>query len=466
MKLFVRDKSFYKGFFSLTGMIALQNIITFSVNLADNLMLGAYSENAMSGAALVNQIQFLLQMLILGVGEGLVVLASQYWGKGEIRPIKRLTSCALAVSLGASALLFSAVFFAPRFCLSLFTDQSIYVDQAVKYLNILCFSYPIFAVTNVLLASLRSVETVKIGYLVSFSTLIINCTLNYFLIFGNFGAPELGIQGAALATLISRIIELIIVLFYLFFRDKKLRFAINELFRCSKALFKDYLRSGLPIILANTSWGVAMAVQTAILGHMDAALPANSIASTVYQIVSVLAYGASSAAGIIIGKTIGSGRTELVKSYAKTMQIIFLIIGLFTGLALFCLRGPILSLYQISPQTRALADSFLIILSFTVIGTAYQVAVLTGIVRGGGDTRFVFYNDLIFMWLIVLPASAAAAFWLNLSPVWVYICLKADQILKCGVAFYKVNFGRYIFRLTRETEEEAENPGPAQSLPS
>ena len=131
------------------------------------------------------------------------------------------------------------------------------------------------------------------------------------------------------------------------------------------------------------------------------------------------------------------------------MQIIFLIIGLFTGLALFCLRGPILSLYKISEATRALAGSFLTVLSVTVIGTSYQVAVLTGIVRGGGDTRFVFFNDLIFMWLIVLPASAAAAFWLELSPVWVFICLKADQVLKCAVAFVKVNFGKYIHKLTR-----------------
>ena len=260
----------------------------------------------------------------------------------------------------------------------------------------------------------------------------------------------MGARGAAVATLIARVIELGIVLIYLFFIDKKLRFKFKELFIGSKQLFQDYLRAGLPIILSNASWGVAMALQTAILGHMQGALPANSIASTVYQIISVLAYGAASAACIITGKTVGSGKSELVKGYARTMQIIFLAIGVVTGLALFCLRGPILSLYKITESTYALAYSFLTVLSVTVVGTSYQVAVLTGIVRGGGDTRFVFINDLIFMWLIVLPASAAAAFWLNLSPVWVYICLKADQILKCAVAFVKVNFGKYIRRLTRE----------------
>ena len=219
MRLFVKDKGFYKSFFSLTGMIALQNIITYSVNLADNLMLGAYSENAMSGVALVNQIQFLLQMLVLGVGEGLVVLASQYWEAGSpahkalnlLRSGRRPERCPGA---------FLPPFFrAPLLSFS-FTDQWVYVDEAVKYMNIICFSYPIFAVTNVLLASLRSVETVKIGYLVSFSTLLINCTLNYILIFGNLGAPEMGARGAAVATLIARVIELGIVLIYLFFIDK------------------------------------------------------------------------------------------------------------------------------------------------------------------------------------------------------------------------------------------------------
>ena len=168
-------------------------------------------------------------------------------------------------------------------------------------------------------------ETVKIGYLVSFSTLLINCTLNYILIFGNLGAPEMGARGAAVATLIARVIELGIVLIYLFFIDKKLRFKFKELFIGSKQLFQDYLRAGLPIILSNASWGVAMALQTAILGHMQGALPANSIASTVYQIISVLAYGAASAACIITGKTVGSGKSELVKGYARTMQIIFLL---------------------------------------------------------------------------------------------------------------------------------------------
>ncbi len=139
---------------------------------------------------------------------------------GEVQPIKRLTSCALGVGLSAALALFCRRFFrAPLLSFS-FTDQWVYVDEAVKYMNIICFSYPIFAVTNVLLASLRSVETVKIGYLVSFSTLLINCTLNYILIFGNLGAPEMGARGAAVATLIARVIELGIVLIYLFFIDK------------------------------------------------------------------------------------------------------------------------------------------------------------------------------------------------------------------------------------------------------
>lgn len=196
MSLFVKDKHFYKQFFFLTASIALQNVIAFSVNLADNLMLGAYSETALSGVALVNQIQFLLQMITMGVGEGIIVFASQYWGKQETGPIQKITAIGMRIGVIMAFGMFCAAFFASRFCLGLFTGEQAVIAEGVKYLQIICFSYVLFAITNILLAALRSVETVKIGFLVSLSTLCINVCLNYVLIYGNFGAPRMGVRGA------------------------------------------------------------------------------------------------------------------------------------------------------------------------------------------------------------------------------------------------------------------------------
>lgn len=450
MPLFVKDKSFYQSFISLTLIITLQNLVTHSVNLADNVMLGRYSETSLSGVALVNQIQFILNMLTMGIGEGIVVLSSQYWGKKDISAVKRILSCALRVGIIASLLLMAIVFFFPNWCLSLFTNEIPVIEEGAKYLQIICFTYIFFTMTNILLAGLRSVETVRVGFVVSLSTLVINIILNYTLIYGNFGAPRLGIQGAAIATLVSRVIEFIIVIVYLKKVDKKLLFKLSDLKKVDISLFKDYIKVGMPVIISNTMWGIAMAVQASILGHLGGAtIAANSIAATVFQILTVLSYGGASATCVITGRTIGEGNIDKLKAYTKTFQIIFIIIGVATGLGLFLVKDLILSFYTVSNETQELARSFINVLSVMVVGTSYQVACCTGIVRGGGDTKFVLYNDTAFMWLLVIPSALLAAYVFNMPPVVVFICLKCDQILKCIVAAIKVNRHTWVKKLTR-----------------
>lgn len=196
MAVLVKDTRFYTTFFRLTGTIALQNLIVFSVNLADNIMLGAYGETSLAGVALVNQIQFLLQMIVMGVGEGIIVLSAQYWGKGQTGPIRRTVGIGLWCGVLASLALAAVVFLFPSAVLGLLTNDASLIAEGVKYLRIICFTYPLFAVTNVLLCSLRGVETVRIGFLVSLTTLVINTYLNYILIYGHFGAPRLGVRGA------------------------------------------------------------------------------------------------------------------------------------------------------------------------------------------------------------------------------------------------------------------------------
>lgn len=420
-------------------------MIVFGVNLADNVMLGAYSQDALSGAAVVNQVQYLLQMLIFGVGEGALILSSRSWGKKEIDPIRKLAGISMATALVIALAMWATAFFAPGWVLSLFTSDAGVIAEGTKYLQIICFSYFFFAVTNILIYTMRSVETVRIGFFVSLSTLCINVCLNSILIYGNLGAPRLGIQGAAIATLISRIVETVIMVCFVRFADKKVRLRLRDFFTFDRALLKSFVKVGSPIFFSNAIWGVAMSVQTAILGHMGReVIAANSIATTVFQVLTVVTYGAGSASSVLTGKTIGEGSRHKVKQYAITMQILFLIIGVVTGAALFFCKDLIIQLYDVTPEAHDLTLTFLTILSVTVVGTSYQMAALTGIVRGGGDTKFVLINDLIFMWGIVLPSSAICAYWLNLSPVITFICLKSDQILKCFVAVIKVNRFKWI----------------------
>lgn len=449
-RFFVRDKSFYRTFFRLTCVIALQNVLVCLVNLVDNVMIGAYSENAMSGIALVNQIQFMLQMLINGAGEGLIVMASRYWGERNPDAIHKTISVGMWMGLAFSVLLWALVFFFPMPVLRLLTPEEPVLAEAMVYLRIVCFSYVFFAITQLLLASMRSVETVNVGFAVSVVALFVNIFLNYALIFGKFGFPALGTAGAAWATLIARMAETLVTVIYVRFIDKKLRLRLRTFLRIDTAVLKQYLHCGVPVILSSGVWGIGMAAQTAILGHMGASsIAANSIATTAFNILTVVTYGSANASQVITAKTIGENRLADARQYAKTFQILFLGIGLVTGALIFALRGVIVGMYNISGESAALARNFLAVLSVTVIGTSYQMSCLCGIVRGGGDTRFVLYNDMIFMWGIVLPLSALAAFVLHWPPVAVFACLKSDQVTKCAVAVVKVNRFRWIRSLAR-----------------
>lgn len=457
--LMTKDKSFYKTFFRLALALMMQQAVVLSVNLADNLMLGSYSETALSGVAAVNQIQFVLQQLVFGVNNGMIVLASQYWGQEKKEPVRRLMSIAFWSALLIAALLFCLVSLSPRTALGIFTDDGAIVEQGISYLSIVRFSYLFFAATTILLGGMRIVEKVKIALYVSIVALAVNCSINFTLIKGHFGFPEMGVRGAAIGTLTARIIEFLIVAFYVLRKDTLLRLRAKELLHigCAltgdfgRALTGDYFRVSLPIIVNAMLWGCNSAMQTVILGHMSSsAIAAHSISSTIFLFLKVMSVGSASAAAVITGKAVGSGSLAKVREYTRTFQAMFVCTGLVLGLILFLIRIPLLSLYVLTPETYSLANSFLLIESTVLVVMSYQMCMNTGVICGGGDTRYVMIMDLIVIWCIVIPLSLASAFLWNASPVIVLIVLNSDQYLKCIPAAVYGNSFRWIRNLTRD----------------
>ena len=304
----IREKSFYRSFFALALSLALQNLLVYGVNMMDTLMLGRYSQDAMSGVSLCNQVQYLLQMLVVGAGEGAVVLGSQYWGQNRLEPIGHIIGAALRFGGALAVALFALVLVFPEQILALLSNDRAVIAQGMACFRIICFSYVIFTVTNILVASLRSIGVVRIGYVISFSTLCINVCLNYLLIYGHMGCPELGVRGAAIATLVSRTVELAIVAYYLKYREKKLRLTVKKLVRIDKSYLGDYFRVCSPVLINQALWGVAQMVQTGILGHLGGdATAANALAVQLYQVLSVVAYGAASASWWARPSARGSG---------------------------------------------------------------------------------------------------------------------------------------------------------------
>lgn len=452
----IRDKNFYKSFAILTLSIALQNLLTYSVNLADNIMIGRYSQDALSGVSLCNQFQFFLQMLVVGVSEGIVVLGARYWGKKEIRPIPSIIGCGLRFGGGLALLLFLAALIFPRQLIGMMTNDAAVAKEALQYLQIICFTYILFAITNMLASSLRSIGIVKIGYIIAGSTLCINIVLNYILIYGHFGAPALGVRGAAIATLVSRTVELLIVIWFLKFREHTLNLNVKKLIFIDKQYMPDYVRISLPLLITQALWGVNSIAQTAIIGNMQdsaSVLPANSISVIVYQIISVIGYGAASAAAIITGKTLGEHESDPingVKPLLHTLQILFLMIGVITGIVLYLSQWPILMIYNtLTPRAAELTRQFIIVLAITTVGTCYQMATDSGFLRAGGDTKFSMKNNNIWTWLICLPCAYLSAFVFKFPPVVVFFCLKMDQIGKCPIVYLRAKSFKWIHQVTR-----------------
>lgn len=446
-----KDEGLYRRFLSLAVVLVLQNVVTLSVNLADNLMLGAYSETALAGVAAVNQIQFVYQQLLHALGDGVVIVGSQYWGKNQTVPMKRLASAAMRFGLVLSIALFAVVSLIPYRVMGIFTRDSGIIAEGARYLNIIRFTYLFFAVTQILLATLRSVETVKIAFKLSVLTLFVNCGINYVLINGHFGAPEMGVKGAAIGTLAARILECIVLLLYISKRERKLNLKWRDYLAWDRILTGDYLKVTIPMLTVQGLWGVNTALQTVILGHMTAnAIAANSVASTLFLMVKSMAVGSAAATSVMIGKAVGSGDCDRAVSYARSLQRIFVLIGIVSGTLLFFIRIPVLSLYDLSAETREMANTFLIILSVVCVGMSYQMPTNNGIIRGGGNPMFVVKMDLISIWLIVIPVSLFMAFVVKASPVVVVCCLNADQIFKVVPAFLEVRYGNWMRKLTRD----------------
>ena len=282
------------------------------------------------------------------------------------------------------------------------------------------------------------------------ASLVVNIFLNYVLIFGKLGFPAMGVKGAAIATVASRVVETAVVAVYVFAKDQRLGFRPVHTGLRDKGLTRDFFRYGLPLVAGEIVWAINMMCNSGIMGGYDAAvIAAVSVANTLNSLAYITITGLASAVGLITGKTVGAGKVELMKEYARTTQVLFLGLGLVTGAAVFLIGRPFVGLYRgISPEASAHALSFARVLCVTLMGTCYQMPCLFGLVKSGGDISFVFRNDSIFVFLVVLPSAFLAA-WLG-APAWVtFACLKCDQILKCFVAVVKVNRFNWMKKLTR-----------------
>ena len=448
---FSHDPQFYKSWVRLFLLLALQNIVTYSVNVADNIMLGMYSQTALSGAAAVNQIQYVLQQVIgSGLGDGLAVLGAQLWGRHDTDSLEKLSGQALFCGWVIGLVLTAVAFIAPEGMVRLFTSDAAIVAEGTAYLRVMRWSYLVFITTTLILCTLRSVQIAGIAFRLSVMALVVNVGINRVLIFGALGFPELGIRGAAVGTLIARVLELIVLLLWCM-RKGHVPFSLSpgRLFRHDGALLRRYTSVALPCVISALLFSGSVAMQTVVMGHLNAdAIAANSAAATLFQYCKMIPIGASAASGAVIGRIIGTGDTRQLRSDVHTLQAIFIGLGLLMGGLLSLISGPIISLYTLTDQARTYAEQMIVVLSVVAVCTGYQMPCLVGVIRGGGDTRFVLRVDIIFGCVIVVPLSCCAAFLWHWSVPMVTLCLYIDQLVKVFVVTIRLHGTAWVKRLT------------------
>ena len=446
--VFTKDKKFYFDLKRLAVPMALGNLISFLITLSDSIVVGRLGDGATAAIFSGTLIATTLQMLIAGIEGGITLGISQYFGKGEREPIKRIFSLGVALILALGVLLFLPSFFMPGVITRSFGSAS---EEGARYLKLLSVSFPIYALSGGIGAALRGVESVRIVTFSSFLAFVVNLSFDILLVFGKLGFAKMGVLGAAAATLIARIIELLVLVLHLFFKDGKIKISPKELLKMNKGISRDFFKYTSPIILGQIIWIINTLFSSYVFASFrsDAVLTGLSVANTLNSLAYISINGLSGAVGIIVGKTVGEGRVEKLREYAYTTEVIFLFLGIITSLALILVRDPFSSLYDISPEAIKIAKSLITVLAFTVIGTAYQLACLVGLVRGGGDTAFILKNDAVFIFLFVIPLTLIALKLGAPLPL-ILLALKSDQILKCLPAAIKINRFGWVKNVTRE----------------
>lgn len=444
------SKKFYRNVLILVLPMALQNLINVGVTSTDVIMLGKVGEKVLSGASLGNQVYFILSLILFGLTSGASVLNAQYWGKGDVETIQKVLGIALKISIVVGILFTAATFFMPSAIMHIFTNEDEVVAEGVRYLRIVCFSYILSSVSMVYLNTMRSVERVKIATVVYLCSLIINILVNAIFIFGLLGAPKMGVAGAALGTVVARMAEVLLVLYY----DRRLNdvfhFRLKYLFVKDKILMKDFIRFSMPVVLNELFWGAGISAIPAILGHLGSSVvAANSVAQVVRQLAMVVSFGVASATAIMIGKAIGEGKEEMAKDYGSRFVKLSIITGV-CGALVVAVAGPIAkAALTLTPAAKEYLTFMMWIMCYYTIAQAYNTTLVVGVFRAGGDTKFGLFIDLFFLWGIAILGGFLAAFVFRLHPFWVYIILLSDEVLKIPLTTKRYKSRKWLRNITR-----------------
>lgn len=444
------DKHFNKQLIKLAMPIVIQSLMLASVAAADAFMLGGVNQNSMAAVSLASQIQFIQNMVLSSIVAAASILGAQYWGKGDQTTIHHIFCISIR-----SCFLFSLVFFIgciifPRYLMILFTNEEELIAIGIQYLRIAGWSYLLTGISQCYLMILKITDHTVDAAKISSAAVLINIVLNAIFIFGLFGVPAMGVQGAALATLIARILELLWCIL-LSFKKGYLRLNLGGLIKRYPLLSGDFARCFLPLLGASLLWGIGFTSYTAFMGHMGTdAAAANSIASVIRDLVCCMCNGLANGGGILVGNELGAGNLERGKRYGDRLTKIAFLCGFLSTLIMFALTPLLLHLVKLTDQAQKYLLYMMCIMAVYMIGRTVNTIVINGIFAAGGDTMFDMYSLVVTMWMIAVPLAALGTFFFHWPVAVVYACTCLDEVGKIPWVMYHYKKYKWVRDLTRE----------------
>lgn len=449
-----RGPGFYRQVVALATPIVLQNLITSMLGMADTFMVGMLGEAPMAAVTLANIPLFVVQMLIFGMQSGASVLMGQYWGKQDMKSINRVMgvamwSCTLVTTIFAVIMVFWPVQF-----LGLFGNDAEVVRLAAEYGQVAVISYVFSGITMIYVTAYRSMERPQLGLYILVASMLLNTFLNWVFIFGNLGAPEMGVRGAAVATTIARVVEIVIVLIHMV-GNRTFRVVPSLLFRPGKDMLVRFIRYGSPVVCNETMWGLGSSVFPTIMGHMAGSteiLAAYTVAGNMDKIGMVVSFGLATTAAVIIGREVGAGRYEEVHGVGQALTTLALLCGIAIGglLFLFAWIAPIwvYPIFKMSARAASIATIMIVIQGLVRPLRDYNSVTIVGVLRGGGDVQCATLIDVCPLWLVAIPLATVCGLVLKTDILWVYVAMSLEHVVKCGLGYLRLRSRKWIRDLT------------------
>ena len=451
MRLIASDKRFYRKTLNLAIPITLQCLITTGVNMMDSIMVGALGETSLSAVSLANQFINIFSFACMGLGQGSSIMASRFWGMQDKDALKRTISISLRYAFGLAMIFTIVTFLAPEQLMRMYIDDPGVISEGVRYFGFSTYCYLFWGLSLVGSNILRSIGQASVPLFTSCLAFVSNVGLNYIFIFGKLGLPEMGVAGAALGTLIARILEFTATFGYLFLADRAVRYRLRDVFMPVRHLNREFFKVAFPVVVSDSLYGFGNNFIAMITGQVGAQfVAAYSITTVTQQMSSVLTQGVAQSSSVVIGHTLGRSGPEKAKEEADAFVGLGVIVGVAAAGLILVLAGPIISIYNISEETADIAQQLMYAIAFIILFRAINSILTKGVLRGGGDTRFLMVADIIFLWVASIPLGYLTGVVIAAPAFIVYCALRVDEILKCVLCFVRLRSGKWIKSISAE----------------